>query len=107
MASRDPQRFAEGFTSDGCTFLNKVWPSLAADIHEECVWHDYEYWLGGTEARRKQVDKEFRRRVARKKGWLVANIIYRFVRGFGYNAWPGPPRWNGKLRQQNREIKHD
>lgn len=75
------------FKSDGCS----LWPDgnwLAC-----CVYHDYQYWLGGSRQERKATDRELRRCVSEKGQRTWGLLMYYGVRIGGVWWLPTRFRW--------------
>lgn len=63
------------FTSDGCTLV----ADLDVGMKRACLFHDWEYWIGGTAADRAAADRRFRENILSDSKWW-------------WLAWP---RWIG------------
>jgi hypothetical protein len=82
------------FSSDGCT----LWPD--GKLGDRRLWcdccfaHDMAYWLGGTEAERKQADEALRACVTEKTGETkMATAMFDGVRVTGSPVFPAWYRW--------------
>lgn len=81
------------FTTDGCS----LWidgtleqPNLWRHC---CVAHDLDYWIGGSEAQRKQSDERIQACVKEAQGSGMAKYIYTNVRWGGSPYWMNHYRW--------------
>ncbi len=100
----------EGFTPNGCgpegkwysCLIPDWWPGVGG-FTVACDWHDYLYWVGGSEEDRAHADKELRRFLiwlVRKRSWFtrwrmlkIARLYYRAVSVWGTGSYNYiPPR---------------
>jgi len=75
------------FTSDGCS----MWPD--AKIQSCCVEHDMEYWCGGDESLRKEVDRKFGECAGEQYSYIPGWMVSLGVKVGGIGFLPTPWRW--------------
>jgi hypothetical protein len=74
------------FVSDGCTMAPDE--ILGHDLRPACLYHDWLYFLGGTEAARGVADRRFfRNLLACGASPMLAGVYYRRVRTEGLAFW--------------------
>jgi len=79
------------FRGDGCTCAPDV-AFNGADLRLACRWHDWPYKLGGTEAERRQADRNFLHNLAVSGcPWWQRRAYYYRVRFWGALLYPYRP----------------
>lgn len=77
----------EPFTSDGCSGgLTAIWQFLTGERppwDDCCIWHDKQYWQGGTEHQRAAADRILYLCVLKKGYPSWARLMWIAVRMFG------------------------
>ena len=90
--------FKKPFKTDGCSGgMSWAWRRFAGrppPWEGYCVWHDHEYWRGGTRWDRLEADRDLAGSVRRIGHPVWAVLIYIGVRIGGSPLWPFPWRWD-------------
>lgn len=81
------------FATDGCSMWIDGPPGSPNLWRHCCVAHDLAYWIGGSEAQRKQADETMKLCIRQAQQPMIASHTYNSVRMGGGPYWPSSYRW--------------
>ena len=91
-ACQNPNAPTRPFVTDGCT----LWPDgwwTGRSWQKCCIDHDAAYWCGGTNAKRKQADKDLCDCVAQEYSAWMGSVMWLGSRLGGHRLVPAHWRW--------------